>query len=494
MEGLPMEDDPPEGIETATVSPPYKLTMTAPTSPLTFVPRVTSNQRDWGDVARAFQGRVAKDDRTETMKDTLEDPSMPFDMDVPVAYSIPSTDVQQTLWRGGGAPNTAASLGTSPPNARTVVADGQTGEVQSPVRVNVDTKQLPCPRLCGATFGPDGALVVFGNGQVHRMWTWYSSSVAQPTHGEKKHLRTMHDLLQMREAGKEAQWGKHLGSEDLSVASQQLGLGFFEDDGSDDGEDSTDSVDREAEDLLEMNSDKVEGMYENYFGDFRRPLIGTLSGDEGLIKSTSESGDSVGGPSSDMLAPVVKVSRSFGEVAMHLQNRQLALHWKLGELVPDSREPSGSDHVVTQAETPSVENEMYLGLPSALAPSRLGKFISFLLVTVFGPQQLTSHPRKYSLPEPSKTGKPSAWALGAFCNVIQSIGTLAHSSQERKAASASRAESLRHGRGRCTRGRTTGTTTRQGIQSISEETNQLPARVRWDGRKSSLARHDASSR
>jgi hypothetical protein len=347
--------------------------------------RVLANDRDWGDVARAFQSQVAKDDRGEIMKDTVEDPNMPFDMDVPVAYSIPSTDVQQALWRSGGGPNTATGLGTSPTTARMAISDGQSGEVQSPVQVSVNTQQLPCPRLCGATFGPNGGLTVFGNGPVHRMWTWYSSSVAQPTRGEKANLRTMYDLMKMREAGKEAQWGKQLGSEVLSVASQQLGLGFFEgDDGSDDGEDSTDSVDGETDDLVEMNREKDENMYESYFGDFRRPLIRTRSGDESsLLKSTSESGDSIGGPSSDMLAPVVKISHVLGKMAMHHQDRQLAMYWKLGKLIPESREPSDSDHPFAKAAMSSVENDMYPSIPSALAPSRLGKFMYLLFIHFF---------------------------------------------------------------------------------------------------------------
>jgi hypothetical protein len=39
---------------------------------------------------------------------------------------------------------------------------------------NIETDRVPCPRLCGATFGSgNGGLVIFKNGEVKKMWDWY---------------------------------------------------------------------------------------------------------------------------------------------------------------------------------------------------------------------------------------------------------------------------------------------------------------------------------
>jgi hypothetical protein len=39
---------------------------------------------------------------------------------------------------------------------------------------NIETERVPCPRLCGATFGSgNGGLVIFHNGEVRKMWNWY---------------------------------------------------------------------------------------------------------------------------------------------------------------------------------------------------------------------------------------------------------------------------------------------------------------------------------
>jgi hypothetical protein len=39
---------------------------------------------------------------------------------------------------------------------------------------NIETERVPCPRLCGATFGSgNGGLAIFHNGDVKKMWSWY---------------------------------------------------------------------------------------------------------------------------------------------------------------------------------------------------------------------------------------------------------------------------------------------------------------------------------
>eukprot|EP00977_Amphora_coffeiformis_P019885 scaffold7573_cov76-Amphora_coffeaeformis.AAC.1 len=75
---------------------------------------------------------------------------------------------------------------------------------------------------------------------------------------------------------------------------------------------------------MKTADDKTKGLYEAYYGDFRRPLTRTSSTDSRLMRNSSDRGDSMGGPSSDMLSPVVKVTSAFAKKAMHHQSRELA--------------------------------------------------------------------------------------------------------------------------------------------------------------------------
>ena len=44
----------------------------------------------------------------------------------------------------------------------------------STIMENIETERIPCPRLCGASFGPgNGGLAIFHNGDVKKMWVWY---------------------------------------------------------------------------------------------------------------------------------------------------------------------------------------------------------------------------------------------------------------------------------------------------------------------------------
>jgi hypothetical protein len=330
--------------------------------------RVDLGDDHWGDVAKAFRYRLPKADQVQPLfKEVAEERDLPFDMDVPVAYSIPSTDVQQALRRGG--PGAASLMGTNA-SSGIVIPDGRRGkEALTVARLSVDTKRLPCPRLCGATFGPDGRLAVFGNGPVQRMWSWYSCSPASPhaSRVEKPRLRTLHDLQNMAEAAKNAQWGQQSAGDAISVDSQQLEMGFF--DGSD--EDSTDTVEGETEDIVNLTTGKADDMYESYFGGFQRPLTQTTSGDERLVsKSGSDSGDSLGGPSADMLAPVVKVSNSFGGSVMHGQSRQLAMGWKLGNLVVQEKGRKDIGDTPIAAEAESLEADWRQKVALGLSPPR----------------------------------------------------------------------------------------------------------------------------
>ena len=355
------------------------------------VPRIIPEERDLGDVAKAWMPREHHQNHSVPASTTTHgvlstsDPdtllgthsALPFDMDVPVAYSIPSSDAALRLSE------------TTGPGATTSGDESTADPTTQPAhRVTVDTRRIPCPRLCGASFGPDGGLAVFGNGEVQRMWRWYSSSLSSSSSmrpdsdftgrramapGEKRGLRTMQDLQSMMKAAKDAQWGEHHSEADASsVTSQQLGFGFFEDG---DSEESSvadeESVDDLAETMIEAD-DKTKGLYETYYGDFRRPLTRSSSTDSRLVRPTSSSdgGDSMGGPSSDMLAPVVKVTSAFAKSAMHRQSRKLAAEWQLGDFLSDGM-PGG---VGADLDSSVRENRPH-GVQTTLSPPRFCKYL-----------------------------------------------------------------------------------------------------------------------
>ena len=105
----------------------------------------------------------------------IEGGLMPFDMDVPVAYgSVTSGNL------------TNLQIGITDIASGNVVSSTGIGAVEEndPVSVdvrdstfimeNIETERVPCPRLCGASFGfGNGGLVVFHNGEVKKMWGWY---------------------------------------------------------------------------------------------------------------------------------------------------------------------------------------------------------------------------------------------------------------------------------------------------------------------------------
>ena len=51
------------------------------------------------------------------------------------------------------------------------------GETDEEIKVDpAKAKRVPSPRLCGAIFGHQGGLITFHNGEVKKMWKWYSES------------------------------------------------------------------------------------------------------------------------------------------------------------------------------------------------------------------------------------------------------------------------------------------------------------------------------
>jgi hypothetical protein len=97
---------------------------------------------------------------------------MPFDMDVPVqpAYGTVTTgNIGMSDISSNALVNTAG-MG--------LVEDVEAQARASASRMeNIETDRIPCPRLCGASFGSGGgAIVIFHNGEVKKMWDWYQKT------------------------------------------------------------------------------------------------------------------------------------------------------------------------------------------------------------------------------------------------------------------------------------------------------------------------------
>lgn len=265
--------------------------------------------------------------------------TMPFDMDVPVAYGmigvsgVPIGGVNEPL------PDVAA---TDDDNERAK----QVAREAAMLMNKIEKDRIPCPRLCGATFSPGvGGMAVFNNGAVRKMWQWWDKNdqnrmaaasttvlepsvlVLDPSDGELSESaptqtlvadcpRTLQDLVDMLAAAKEAQWGEQDGSDDSSVGFRRLTGKFFED-GSDG---SSDSGEDETE--VDFSENAQKDMYDSYFSDTKRPLIES--------QSLDVSSDENFGPSSDMLSPFVGVSRTFDKLALNSQSQALAKGWRLG--------------------------------------------------------------------------------------------------------------------------------------------------------------------
>ncbi len=95
---------------------------------------------------------------------------MPFDMDVPVpvAYNTVASGNLNSIQLGMTEMTPLSAIINS-------TDDGVERKLNSASIIeNIDTGRVPCPRLCGAVFGPgNGRLVVFRNGEVKKMWNWY---------------------------------------------------------------------------------------------------------------------------------------------------------------------------------------------------------------------------------------------------------------------------------------------------------------------------------
>ncbi len=243
----------------------------------------------------------------------------------------------------------------------------------------IDKSRIPCPRLCGATFGCGvGGIAIFNNGDVKKMWSWYEQSHAQqktslafesfevqlPVSGfgpsktitpyhfnagddsrPKEFPRSFQDLTDMIGTAKEAQWGEVV---DSSRSCEDEGDDYFEEESLDDGSNSSDSIEDE---LTRKKGGEVD-MQDSKSDEGRPPLLRKLP-DSPSSPGRKIRGPGAGGPSSDMLAPFVRVKLEFDGLLLNNQSPELAISMKLGDWDPPRQDrPTIGDSGLKHHDSP----------------------------------------------------------------------------------------------------------------------------------------------
>ncbi len=237
--------------------------------------------------------------------------------------------------------------------------------------------RVPCPRLCGAAFGVGGGLISFHNGEVKKMWHWFSSSGSPKsktnlTHeikkihsvdsldaiqyfqknenrdtpssvseveSKKEHIglfpRTLLGLMNMNEAAKFAQWGDENDDNDDDLGGSSLSI-----DEADSSDDDLSLSSSSSDDSLDMNEDlldpinSVDKMRENYFGKnaakFGLPQYLSPAYERKIRINTRSRSESFLGPTTETLVPTVFFTTKYDDIILSGQSAELADMFLLG--------------------------------------------------------------------------------------------------------------------------------------------------------------------
>jgi hypothetical protein len=227
----------------------------------------------------------------------------------------------------------------------------------------IDTDRIPCPRLCGVTFGPGiGGLSVFHNGDIRKVWSWwenknnakrsrFSGTVGHAAVNSNSNNdrdednpamimrmgcafpRSLKDLHEMTAAARDAQWG---GTEDgaSSAIAHLEGDSFFEEESAS----SSDSGDENNEDFLSSEAKDSKDLYTQYFGEYKQPTL-SLFEEGAKLEKEDQVGDGglQDGTPSDVLAPFVKITFEYDPLVLNRHSVILARDWKLGDISAKKR-------------------------------------------------------------------------------------------------------------------------------------------------------------
>ncbi|GAX11681.1 hypothetical protein FisN_7Lh049 [Fistulifera solaris] len=320
-----------------------------------------------GDAARlwqrtAFEGSLDRDFRVETGERDLA-------TNQAIDHNVFDVEASSLL------PASAITVGTVGEGTASAAKGEEKAEAirfeMVELMKKIDTDRIPCPRMCGVTFGPGiGGLSVFHNGDIRKVWSWWENKKSATCSGvsgtvghatvnnisindrDEENLtmtikmgsafpRSLMDLHEMTAAARDAQWG---GTEDgaSSTIAHLEGVSFFEDDSAS----SSDSGDENNDDFISNEAKDSKDLYTQYFGDYQQP---TLSLFEEGVKLEKED-DVVDGAlqdrtPSDVLAPFVKITFEYDPLVLNRQSVVLARDWQLGYISAekksgDSQSPS----------------------------------------------------------------------------------------------------------------------------------------------------------
>lgn len=302
------------------------------------------------------------------------DPSVSSDLESPQPSFVPSRI------GASAAPSVLSdfiSLSNSAPGIPSIEnSQATSGHVDAAVALmnSIQTDRVPCPRMCGATFGPGGAgLAIFRNGRVRKAWQWWESSnpsrlatvpgsIGEPApstlfrsgtsaapldNGRSESIelstqttdfpRSLKDLSELTTAARAAQWGEQRDSEVSSAADHAASDDFFEEDslGSDDDPD-----------LLDDDEKTPNDMYRQYFGSSRLAFVIPSENGE---RPSQQDGEAVERPEddvppSDLLAPNVSIWCKYDRLSLNGQSVMLAKAWRLWDTsLPNNNEETSDE-------------------------------------------------------------------------------------------------------------------------------------------------------
>ena len=300
--------------------------------------------------------------------------------------------------------------------------------------------RVPCPRLCGAVFGINGALITFNNGDVKNMWTWYTfgqvdtssrnnemkssismlhenellSNLEDDMKGSKTGIdstrtskqnfpKSFLDLLNVNKAAKVAQWGNEADDDDDDEQSTNGNDELMSDtDESDDINISDDSSSSDSDDSLNYHDlhsqSNVEALYNSYFGSGldlteSKEQEKETNEEQKVEKRGRPRGESFAlGPVTDTLVRKVYFSTAYSELSLQGQCPELADMWKFGAWDDDNigthLNSDGKARMLNEREEEEINDRkesnprieiLSAKIPSVYTRNRLGKVADICL-------------------------------------------------------------------------------------------------------------------
>jgi len=269
----------------------------------------------------------------------------------------------------------------SPAGTADAIAKGNDVEPQGVVTASrtstVDpfrAMNVPCPRLCGATFGRGGdGIIVFSNGDVRRQWNWFQTEQqsnrdeskqqlpSKPDHKDRRSKagdnksqqcpRTMLDLMRMNAAAKIAQWGVDEADDDSGQSDDESSVGSDESSSSSSSSSSGGSEEFESFFLQQTTSGGDDGYVEDdarhsstsaltlanargsrssLFTAKEKNLSSKRSSTARKLSSGAGPDDAFVNPATDHLAPVVIFTQNCDFLVMNGQCPELADSMEFG--------------------------------------------------------------------------------------------------------------------------------------------------------------------